>query len=106
MVSACLLFRSGSNFPHLKQTAIKEIQMNAKTLSYQNTATPKSQLFAGVVNTFNHLAKMIQRFKIKQAQVNYHAKMKHQAQAHMQQDMLRDLPLEQKLKLGCYHLMD
>ncbi|MFT5505882.1 MAG: hypothetical protein ACI8XC_003607 [Gammaproteobacteria bacterium] len=80
--------------------------MNTKTLSYQNTATEKTQSFVRVAKAFRHLAEMIQHFKIKKAQANYHSKSKHQAQLKMQRDILRDLPLEQKLQLGCYHLMD
>jgi hypothetical protein len=80
--------------------------MNTKTLSYQNTPTTKPQLFLGIAKALSNLEEVIQRFKIKMAQANYHSKMKHRAQAEIQHDALRDLPLEKKLQLGCYHLMD
>jgi hypothetical protein len=96
----------GPNFPHLKQTETKEIQMNTKTLAYSNTSIVKPESFTWITKAFNSFTAMFIRSDLEMAQAHYKLKRKHQAQDQTHRDIVRDMPIEQKLQLGCYHLMD
>ena len=78
--------------------------MNTKTLSYRNSSIVKPESFSWISKLFNSLSSMIAGSEIEKAQAHYHLKRKHEAQSHG--DIVRNMPVEQKLQLGCYHLMD
>lgn len=82
--------------------------MNTKTLPHQNTPTAKHALFAMVSKFVSRLTALIQRSDLEKAQAHYRLKHKLQANSktRVQGDLLRDMPLKQKLQLGYYHLMD
>lgn len=79
--------------------------MNTKTLSC-NTSIVKPESFTWVAKFFSSLSAIFTRSDLEIAQAHYNQKRKHQAQAQTHRDIVRDMPVEQKLQLGCYHLMD
>jgi len=80
--------------------------MNTKTLTYSNTNIVKPASFSWITKAFNSVTAMFIRSDLEKAQAHYSLKRKHQAQAQSHRDIVRDMPVEQKLQLGCYHLMD
>jgi hypothetical protein len=83
--------------------------MNSKSLQYSNIANPKLEKIAATQTSFitaviEKLASFLTRSEIDKAQARYKAKLN--AQAGSQQDMVRGLPVEEKLRLGMYRFMD
>ena len=79
--------------------------MNTKTLAF-NTSIVKPESFTWIAKVFSSLTAIFTRSDLEKAQAHFSLKRKHQAQAQTHRDIVRDMPVEQKLQLGCYHLMD
>ena len=80
--------------------------MNTKTLAYSNTSIVKPESFAWIAKIISNMTAIFVRSDLDKAQAHYNLKRKHQAQDQTHRDIVRDMPIEQKLQLGCYHLMD
>ena len=83
--------------------------MNSKSLQnndivnsrLEKLATTQTSFITGIIRkVFDSLT----RSEIEKAQASYKVKRKHETQAELQ-DIVRSLPIEEKLRLGMYHFM-
>jgi hypothetical protein len=84
--------------------------MNSKSLQnndivnsrLEKLATAQTSFITGIIRkVFDSLT----RSEIEKTQASYKMKRKHETQAELQ-DIIHSLPIEEKLRLGMYHLMD
>lgn len=85
--------------------------MTSNTIQYGNTENSNLenralQQPAWFTSMIKRLDGLLTRTQIESAQARFKLKHKHQAQSESRQDMVRGLPLEEKLRLGMYHFMD
>ena len=85
--------------------------MTSNTIQYGNTENSSLENRAmrqpaWFTNMIKRLDGLLTRTQIESAQARFKSKQKHQAQTESRQDMVRGLPLEEKLRLGMYHFMD
>jgi len=84
--------------------------MNSKSLEYDGT---RSAILDAVTlktaSTFasikKGLSEFFARYQIRQSQARYETKKQCRAQTQLYQNLLERLPLEEKHRLGMYHLM-
>jgi len=85
--------------------------MNSKSLQNSNAAISKLEKLAyqqaSVLTTIVRIVSgFFIRSEIEKSQARYEAKRKHEVRAQLQQDIVSNLPLGEKHRLGLYHLMD
>ncbi len=83
--------------------------MNSNSLQYSNITNPQqaelrskqTSLLSGLIEKISNL---LTRSEMDKARARYRAKI--DVRNSSQQDVLRDLPVEHKLRLGMYRFMD
>ena len=83
--------------------------MNSKSLQYSNIADSKLEKLAATQTSFvtgviAKISSFLTRSEIEKLQARYRAKQNALAESH--QDVVRGLPVEEKLRLGMYRFMD
>ncbi len=83
--------------------------MNSKSLQYSSIANPKLEKLTATQTSFingviEKVSTFLTRSEIVKAQARYKAKL--DTQVGSKQDMVRGLPVEEKLRLGMYRFMD
>jgi hypothetical protein len=86
----------------------EETHMNSKSLQYNSIENSKLEKLVSTQESFitaikRKISDLLTRSEIEKAQSRY--MMKHAAQAQSNLDIVRTLPLEEKLRLGMYHYM-
>ncbi|UCH38826.1 MAG: hypothetical protein JSU67_11720 [Gammaproteobacteria bacterium] len=76
---------------------------NSNNSNLENRALQQPGWFT---NMIKRLDRLLVRAQVESAQARFKLRYKHQQQAESRQDMVRSLPLEEKLRLGMYHFMD
>ena len=77
--------------------------MNSKTLRYSPIVNQHSSIFTAIKQTISAL---MQRQAMAQARARYRSRRQQEARKDLHRNILSDLPVEQKLKLGMYHFID
>ncbi len=77
--------------------------MNSKTLQYRPTVNHHSSIFIAIQQSISAL---IQRLAMAQARASYQSRRQQEARKDLHRNILSDLPVEEKLKLGMYHFID
>ena len=83
--------------------------MNSKSLQYSNIANSKLENLATtqtsfIIGVIAKISSFLTRSEIEKLQARYRAK--HDALTESHQDVVRGLPVEEKLRLGMYRFMD
>ena len=71
--------------------------------SVKNLTLPQKGFFAAIIDKLTALSA---RIGIERSRARYRARRAHQGRAGHGQDIVRSLPLEEKLRLGLYRFMD
>jgi hypothetical protein len=85
--------------------------MNSKSLQYRNDIDSSLEIATspqrGVVEAIvNEVAALLTPGHSQQSQAGYRARRARAVQADINQDIVRSLPIAEKLRLGMYHFMD
>jgi len=104
-----LNFDFAPNYSQLQQPRQQVIQMNSTTLQFSSVGKANfKQLHLGLKFNFasiiERLKDYLSHYQFAQAQNIYELRRKREIQAR-HQDILQQLPMEEKLRLGLYHLM-
>jgi len=83
-----------SNSPHYQ---------NHGDASVATPTLPRAGFFGAIVG---RLTALLTRSAAERAQAYYRARRLHQERAGVDQEILRSLPIEEKLRLGMYRFMD
>ena len=77
--------------------------MNSKTLQYSSIVNQHSSIFTAIKQGISVL---MQRQAMAQARARYRSRLQQEARKDLHCNILSDLPVEEKLRLGMYHCID
>ncbi len=77
--------------------------MNSKTLQYSPIVDQHSSIFTAIKQIISAL---MQRQAMAQARARYRSRRQQEARKNLHRNILSDLPVEEKLRLGMYHFID
>ncbi len=77
--------------------------MNSKTLQYSPIVNQHSSIFTAIKQ---RISAWIQRQAMAQARANYRSRLQQETRKDLRRNILSDLPVEEKLRLGMYPFID
>ena len=84
----------------------RKIEMNTKMLSTRNELFQTAEISSWLTRGLLKIVALFKRSELQKAQAFYNFKQNRQTRLEANRGTVRGMPLEQKLQLGCYYLMD